>query len=332
MRWTWLLVPAWALSVALAPCAYASDPAGDAGGNSALQSTLTRLTERARPGLLGVTVLDLRSGASWHVHGDHAFPMMSVFKAPVAAAVLARIERGEVAPEQKVTIHRAQLQTGPIRDNFHGETMPFTVCELLAAAVSRSDNTAADALVRIAGGPAAVTRFLRVHGITGMRVDLDEAGVGRVFEAGPASRETPEQEDRRLRRGYRAFLADPRNRSTPDAAAVFLRKLWRGQLLSPDSTAQLLDLMGAQLTPRRLRAGLPPGLRLADKCGTSYTLDGLTAAFNDIGIVSWPDGHAVIVAAFLSASPGSQREREALYADLARAVVQTVHPQDAPSP
>jgi beta-lactamase class A len=88
----------------------------------------------------------------------------------------------------------------------------------------------------------------------------------------------------------------------------------------------LIGLMEAQTLPNRLRAGLPPGVRLADKCGTSYTLDGVTAAHNDIGILIWPDGRSVIVAAFLTAAHGSQAERDALFAELARATTEALHP------
>jgi hypothetical protein len=49
----------------------------------------------------------------------------------------------------------------------------------------------------------------------------------------------------------------------------------------------------------------------------SYTLEKTTAA-NDIGILSWPDGHAVAVTAFLTASTASAGERDALLAELAR--------------
>lgn len=84
--------------------------------------------------------------------------------------------------------------------------------------------------------------------------------------------------------------------------------------------------MAAQTIPARLRAGLPQGVWLADKCGTSYTLDDTTAAFNDIGILRWPDGRVVIVAAFLTASPASLDQRNAIFADLAREVATGLHP------
>ncbi|WP_445144569.1 class A beta-lactamase [Dyella sp. Tek66A03] len=300
-----------------------------------LQHTLEALAQRARPGLLGVAVLDLQSGAEWRVNADQAYPLMSVFKAPVAAAVLSRIEKGELSLDQKVTIKRADVVSGSavpsIGAKFHGEEMTFTVDQLLTAAVSESDSTAVDALIRVVGGPQVVTAFLRAHGIDGLRVDLDEVGVGRVFSALDSAQALPANESMqqahdRYQRGLQAFLADPRNRSTPDAAVAFLRKLWLNELLSPTSTQHLLRLMFAQTIPSRLRAGLPSGVRLADKTGTSGSLDGQTGAYNDIGILTWPDGHTVIVAAFLMGSRASAAERDALFAELGRSVAVGLHP------
>ena len=134
----------------------------------------------------------------------------------------------------------------------------------------------------------------------------------------PPANETAAQKAQRLQGGYQAFLADPRNRSTPDAAISFLRKLSRNELLSPRTTQYLIDLMAAQTVPRRLRSGLPAGVSLADKCGTSETVNGRTAAFNDIGILTWPDGRTVLVAAFLTGSAASEAELESIFADLGR--------------
>ena len=92
------------------------------------------------------------------------------------------------------------------------------------------------------------------------------------------------------------------------------------ELWDVGTTQRLLRLMYDQTVPNRMRAGLPPDVRFADKCGTSYTLDGQTAAFNDIGIITWPDGHTVVVAAFLTGSRADAKTRNALFADIARAV------------
>ena len=319
----------------IAPTAImAATPTDTHPNHAVLQGKLEALAKRARPGVLGVVVLDPRNGERWRVNAGRAYPMMSVFKAPVAAAVLARIDSGTLSMEKTVTLTRADLVGGSavpsIGAHFHGERMNFTVRQLLAAAVSDSDNTAVDALLRLVP-PHDVTAFLHAHGITGMRVDMGEASVDRVFEQlapgqQPPANESDKEQELRLQRGYRAYLADPRNRSTPDAAADFLRQLQRGALLLPSSTRALLALMQAQTRPSRLRQGLPHGVQLADKCGTSYTLDGLTAAYNDIGILTWPDGRSVIVAAFLTASTASKAQRDALFAELARTVTSTLQP------
>ena len=208
---------------------------------------------------------------------------------------------------------------------FEGEHMRFTVDRLLVATVSESDNTAVDALIRLVGGPLVVTEFLRAHGIKGMRIDVGEAEVDRIFKDTANGQSIPAQESdqaalTRQQRGYRAYLADPRNRTTPDAAADFLEKLWSGQLLSADSTKRLLGLMYGQTVPNRLRAGLPAGVRFADKCGTSNSLEGETAAFNDIGIISRPNGHTIIVAAFLTTSRADKEARDSLFAEIGKVV------------
>ncbi len=298
-----------------------------------LQKRLDQFASSARPGTLGIAVLDMQGSVEWHVNSDRAFPMMSVFKAPLGAAVLDRIDKGKLTLNQRVTITRDQLRLGrsAIRSAFQGDRMSFSIADLLHASVSESDNTGADALLRLIGGPQAVTAYLRAHGIHEMTVDMDEGQVSEMFRnlgsvASPPAGETARQRKQRLQGGLQAYLSDPRNRSTPAAAVDFLRKLATGALLSATSTQYLMTLLNEQRTPRRLRVGLPAGVTFADKCGTSLTVNGVTAAFNDIGIITWPDGHRVIVAAFLMASPASREDRDRLFADLARAIVEVRRP------
>jgi beta-lactamase class A len=319
---------------AVAICAGPAVPAANARGSAAsLRRELTRLAAEARPGTLGLTISDPQSGRTWRANAEQAFPMMSVFKAPLGATVLSEVDAGTLALGQRVTVKRDDLRSGVSRitATFHGRQETLTVRQLLEAAVSHSDNTAADVLLRLIGGPPVVTAFLRRHGIRNMHIDRGEGEIAREFQARTGlqpvgGEETPRQKDARLRRGYAAYLKDPRDRTTPDAAARFLKKLWQGQLLAPASTRLLLDFLYRQTIPARLRAGIPPAVRFADKCGTSYTLDGVTAAFNDIGILTWPDGHTVVVAVFLMASRASEDRRRMLFKRIAQAVVSDLHP------
>lgn len=300
-----------------------------------LHETLERLADEAKPGVLGITVVDLDTHARTRVNADRAYPMMSVFKPPVAAAVLAQVDAGHMSLDEEVTIRRGEVVDGSavpsIGAHFVGDRMRFTVEQLLEAAVADSDNTAVDALLRRLGGPRNVMTYLHAHHVDGMRIDLSEGDVSRIFADTATGASIPHGESEaaeaaRLKRGYAAYLKDPRNRTTPDAAAVFLEKLWAGELLSSESTKRLLDLMYRQTTPNRMRAGLPADVRFADKCGTSYSLEGETAAYNDIGIVTWPNGHTVVVAAFLTASRADKPARDALFAKLGKALVETASP------
>lgn len=308
---------------------------GGAGKPAAgIQDRLDAVAKQAEPGTFGIAVVDLQSGARWGVNGERSFPMMSDCKAPVAAAVLSRVDAGTLSLRKKIVLRRADVVPGSavpsIGDKLRGEQMTVTVGELVVAAVKESDNTAVDALLRLLGGGEAVTAFLQAQGIAGMQVGTGEGAIAGIFEnlhgaAAPPAGETAAQTAEREEAGYRAFMAAPPNHTTPDAAALFLKKLWGNELLSHGSTQYLLGLMYAQVV-NRMRDGLPPGTRMADKTGTSGTVNGFTAAYNDMGLITWPDGQAVIVAGYLTGSHASKVERDALFAELARETVAALHP------
>lgn len=303
-----------------------------------LQSRLITFARSVAPAQLGIAVLDLSSGQAWGVDAEVPFIMMSVFKVPVAAALLSQVDAGTLSMEQSVTLARSDLVEGSavpsIGDQVEAGRTRFTVRELLTGAVSQSDNTAVDALIKLAGGPQTVTAFLRRNGIAGMHVDTGERDIGRVAnhlrpgQAMPAH-ETETQALEREKLGYQDMLADGRNRSTPSAAVGFLRKLAAGQLLTPQSTALLIDLMRKQTVPSRLRGGIPTGADFADKTGSSMTVDGKNAAWNDIAIMTLPTGRRIFIAVFLKDTAMPKPQRDALFADIARAVAAGLPALDA---
>lgn len=304
-------------------------PAAAAPSQDALQTALNTLARRAQPAQMGIAVLDLDSGKSWGVDADASFVLMSVFKAPVSAAVLAQIDAGKLTFDQTVTLTRADLVEGSavpsVGDQLEAGRTTFTVRELLVGAVSQSDSTAVDALIKVLGGAQVVGDYLRGHGITGLRVDVGEGEIARISnhlrpgETMPAH-ETAAQTKRREKLGYAGLLADPRNHSTPSAAADFLRKLAAGELLSPQSTQLLIDLMRKQTIPFRLRGGVPAGADFADKTGTSTSAGGRTAAWNDIALMTLTDGRRYAMAVFLKDTAMPKPQRDGLFADIARAV------------
>jgi beta-lactamase class A len=71
---------------------------------------------------------------------------------------------------------------------------------------------------------------------------------------------------------------------------------------------------------KRLKGLLPKGTVVAHKTGTSGTRDGVTAATNDVGIITLPNGRHLAVAIFVSDSPADEATRERVIAEIAKAL------------
>jgi beta-lactamase class A len=295
------------------------------------------LQARAGGARLGVALMNLESGELWAINGSDRFPMQSVFKAPLGAAVLAEVDAGRLSLSDTITVSDEDLSPpfSPVAAAYPGRR-DYRVDELLTLAVGASDNTAADLLMGRIGGPGAVTAWLRSHGIEHMRVDRYERQLQPEISGLPSFRsdlkteaayraamaETP---DETRQTATQRYLTDPRDSTTPRDALLFLAMLARGELLSEASTRHLLKIMEETPTGAdRLAAGLPDGARLAHKTGTARTDLGLNPATNDIGLITLADGRRYAVAVFLSGSTQSEAEREAIIADVARAVTQSV--------
>ena len=75
---------------------------------------------------------------------------------------------------------------------------------------------------------------------------------------------------------------------------------------------------------KRLKGLLPRGTVIAHKTGTSGTENGMTAATNDIGIITLPSGRHLAIAVFVSDSPADEATREGVIARIAKAVFDSV--------
>jgi beta-lactamase class A len=143
-----------------------------------------------------------------------------------------------------------------------------------------SDNHAADVLFADVGGPSAVHRWLASNGVQGVRVDRN---IAQLLAA-------------------KRDLWDRRDSSTPKAMVDLLRRIYKAELISPSSRDYLLSVMAkCQTGKNRMKWLLPAGTAVEHKTGT---LDGLS---DDVGFISMPDGHPIVVAIF--ARGGSNRPR-----------------------
>jgi beta-lactamase class A len=227
-----------------------------------------------------------------------AFAMASTFKWLLAAAVLKLCEDGlELGPPVYYT--RSDLiayspVTEPAIDPATGMGA-LTIEQLCAAAVSLSDNTAANLLLIPTFGPEGLTQFIRSAGDAVTRLDRRE----------------PDLNENRV--------DDLRDTTTPQAMAQLARRLLvSDRTLNAASRERLISWLIASSTGLdRLRAGFPNGWRAGDKTGT-----GGNGSHNDVAIV-WPPGRGpILIASYLSESAASSDLKAAAHAEIGRAVIE----------
>ena len=225
--------------------------------------------ERGLKGRLGVAVIDTATGKTGGHRLDERFPMCSTFKAILAAQALARDAREPGFLERRLRFAKADLVSHSPVTGKHVAT-GMTVAELCAATVQYSDNTAANALMKELGGPAALTAFTRGIGDTAFRLDRWETELNT------------------------AIPGDERDTTTPLAMARTLQKLVLGDALPATQRQRLKDwLLGNTTGDRRIRAAVPAGWQVGDKTGT-----GAYGVTNDIGLVFPPDRAPLVVVVF----------------------------------
>jgi Beta-lactamase class A len=260
-----------------------------AGGQDAAQARLTAL-ERRHGGRLGVAVLDTGNGRRIVHRADERFLMCSTFKLLAVATVLARVDRGAERLDRRIVFGReAVLSYAPVTSHRVGAP-GMTVAELCEAAITVSDNTAANLLLASMGGPAAVTAYARSLGDPLTRLDRIEP---ELNIAGPG---------------------DMRDTTTPAAMLADMQALLLGEALSHVSRGRLLEWLRATSTgTEQLRAGLPAGWQAGDKTGS-----GARRETNDIAIIWPPKRKPLLVTAYYAGSGADADERHAVLAAVGR--------------
>jgi beta-lactamase class A len=251
--------------------------------------------EAGSGGRLGVAVRETGSGKHFSHRGDERFAMCSTFKYLLAAAILTRVDKGEESLERGLPVAAGDtLSNSPITEKHVGGTL--SIAELCEAVITVSDNAGAHLLLAAIDGPAALTGFLRGIGDEVTRLDRYEL---EMSEAVPG---------------------DPRDTTSPNAMLADLDRLVLGTVLSEASRERLTGWLIANKTgDARLRAGLPKGWRVGDKTGT-----GGHGTTNDVAVIWPPSASPLLVASYLTESPLESDARNAVLADVARAVVEAV--------
>ncbi|HJP95223.1 MAG TPA: class A beta-lactamase, subclass A2 [Pyrinomonadaceae bacterium] len=266
--------------------------------NDALQKQIEQIASAAK-GRVGVAAEVLETGESISLNPHEHFPMQSVYKLPIGMAVLAQVDNGKLLLEQRVHVEKSdyvrQGQYSPIRDK-NPNGVELTLSEVLRFAVSESDGSASDVLLKLVG-VETVSRYLNELGINELVIANSEKEIGKDWDT------------------------QYRNWASPQAALQLLHSLHERRGLSEQSQQLLLKLMTETPTgPGRLKGLLPKTVVVAHKTGTSGTSGGITAATNDIGLVTLPNGQHLAIAVFVSDSPANLATRESVIAKIAKAI------------
>lgn len=268
------------LAAALADGAHAA--ARGASGLKAIQ--------KKTGGRLGVHILDSQSGKRITHDDDARFAMASTFKLPLAASLLWQVDKGAFPITHALPIERKDLlPNSPILEKeLARNATEMSVRDLCIAAVTFSDNAAANVLLQGIGGPAVLTAFIRSIGDEVTRFDRTEPEVNSNLPG------------------------DERDTTTPHAMAENMLRIFTQNVLSLGARALLIDWMIAARTGlTRARAGLPKNWQTGDKTGT-----GENGAVNDL-VITWPPNRRPIIAAiYMSDSKQSVEELNAAHADI----------------
>jgi beta-lactamase class A len=305
-----------------------------------------RINELGRgfDGRVGIAVRSIDEGwiASWKA--SELYPQQSCSKLWVSITAMDAVDKGKASLDDKVTLTREDLTVfhQPIAADILGTgSYTTTVDDLLVRAITTSDNTANDKLMRLVGGPGAVRKMIAVKHLGAIRFYNGEralqsriAGLAwsPAYSVGTAFWDARNALPYAIRAAaFERYVNDPYDGAAPIAIVSALARLKRGELLSLASTQHLLEIMSHTETgANRLKGGLAAGWVLNHKTGTGQELGGQQAGYNDIGILTAPDGKSYAVAVMIKLTSVSLPVRMTLMNNVVRAVIAQHDMQYAP--
>jgi beta-lactamase class A len=295
-----------------------------------------RINELGRgfDGRVGIAVKSIDEGWATGWKADELYPQQSVSKLWVSITALDAVDKGRVSLDDQVTLTRGDLTLfhQPIAALILGGNYTTTLGDLMFKAITTSDNTANDKLMRAVGGPSAVRGMIASRHLGAIRFYNGERALqSRIaglmwspsYSSGNAFYDARDALPIAVRTAaFNRYVSDPYDGAAPSAIVSALARLKRSELLSPSSTQRLLYIMSNTKTgANRLKGGLAPGWVLNHKTGTGQVLGSQQAGYNDIGILTAPDGKSYAVAVMIKLTSVPLPVRMTLMNDVVRAVI-----------
>ncbi len=263
-----------------------------------LRLTIQQIIDKTN-GTVGVAIKNLNTNDTLTINNNLPFPMQSVYKFPLAMAVLSKIDSGKFSIDQKIHLAKSDLLPNtwsPLRNKYPEGNVIIPLSEIINYTVSQSDNNGCDILFRLLGGTNAVNNF--IHSI----------GVNEISIMG-----TEEEM-------HKDWNVQFTNWCKPSAMVQILEIFHQKKVLSKSSSNFLWKQMVETTTgPNRIKGLLPKETIVAHKTGSSgKNNEGLTAAINDVGIIKLPNGQSIAIAVFVSNTSTNDSISERVIADIAK--------------
>ncbi|GAA3119190.1 class A beta-lactamase BlaA [Planomonospora alba] len=233
-----------------------------------------RELEISYQGRIGAFAIDTGTGRTISYRGGERFPSRSTFKAILCGAILAKARTTDPGLLNRTLRWTAQevVTDSPITGKPENIENGMTAERLCHAAITVSDNTAGNVLLKQIGGPAGLTRYYRSLGDP----------VGRLDRWEPQLNEWKPGEKR--------------DTVKPAFMARSLQKLTVGGVLHPQDRRRLTGWLRDSTTgAERIRKGLPQDWIVGDKTGGAA---GAYAPGSDIAVAWPPSGAPLIIAVY----------------------------------
>ena len=249
--------------------------------------------------VVGVSIYGLENNDTLNINNSMHFPLQSVFKFHIALAVLNEVDKGKLSLDQKIYIKKSDLLLNtwsPIREEYPNGNIKLSLAEIIKYTVSKSDNIGCDILLRLIGGTKTVNNYIHKIGIKDANIQANEEEM------------------------HKEWNVQFTNWTTPQASSELLKVFYERKILTEKSYEYLWKIMLETISGNnRIKGELPTGTLVAHKTGTSDTNEQkVTAAVNDIGIVTLPNGNHFAISVYVSNSKENYETNEKIISDISK--------------
>ena len=248
---------------------------------------------------VGVKIIGEKNGL--YRLNETKFPMMSVYKLPLAIYILKQFEEGNLRLIQEIQFDEKDIFSsfGPLIEKFPSKKGKVNIFDLLNNVISYSDNNSCDLLFKLIGSPLVVEKFFHQNGFTGISMKWTEQQIHEKRE-----------------RIYDNWV-------DLKTITAILESLQNNKILSVESRRLLLEFMAVNYTGAKRLPYLLPKYIVAHKTGTSdQNSKGITEAVNDVGIIPFKNGQILIISVFVKDSKENEETNEKIIAEIAKICVE----------